>query len=85
MASSLLFINLECLIKTFITMMMMMKVYIYAILEDPGAVSRVERKGDTSFQGAPSPVVENFRRAFSSDPTNCPWVSEDGPTLMKCK
>ena len=21
---------------------------------------------------------ENFRRAFSLDPTDCPWVSEDG-------
>ena len=27
--------------------------------------------------GAVSPVLENFRPAFSPDPTNCPWVSED--------
>ena len=24
------------------------------------------------------PLLENFRRSFSPDPTNCPWVSEDG-------
>ena len=24
-----------------------------------------------------SPVLENFRSAFSPDPTDCPWVSED--------
>ena len=23
------------------------------------------------------PVLENFRLAFSPDPTDCPWVSED--------
>ena len=28
--------------------------------------------------GALSPVLENFRRALSPDPTDCPWVSEDG-------
>ena len=27
--------------------------------------------------GALSPVLENFRPAFSPDPSNCPWVSED--------
>ena len=25
-----------------------------------------------------SPVLENFRRALSPDPKDCPWVSEDG-------
>ena len=24
------------------------------------------------------PVIENSRPAFSPDPTDCPWVSEDG-------
>ena len=28
--------------------------------------------------GAFLPVLENFRHAFSPDPTDCPWVSEDG-------
>ena len=28
-----------------------------------------------------SPVHENFRPAFSPDPTNCPWVSEDAPKI----
>ena len=23
-------------------------------------------------------MLENFRRAFSPGPTDCPWVSEDG-------
>ena len=23
-------------------------------------------------------MIENFRRAFSPGPTDCPWVSEDG-------
>ena len=50
-----------------------------------GSQSGQEKRRDNSFQRAPSPVFENFRRAFSPDPTDCPWVSEDGPTLMKCK
>ena len=29
------------------------------------------------YPGAHSPVLENFRHAFSLDPTDCPWVSED--------
>ena len=24
------------------------------------------------------PILKNFRPAFSPDPTDCPWVSEDG-------
>ena len=28
--------------------------------------------------GALLPVIENSRPAFSPDPTDCPWVSEDG-------
>ena len=34
------------------------------------------------YPGALSPVLENFkfRPAFSPDPTDCPWVSEDGIT-----
>ena len=33
--------------------------------------------GESRYPGALSPVLENFRRAFSPDPTDCPWVSED--------
>ena len=29
------------------------------------------------YPGALSPVLENFRRAYSLDPTDCPRVSED--------
>ena len=47
------------------------------ILGDPGAVSRVGRKGATKVRTL-SLVLENFRLAFSPDPTDCPWVSEDG-------
>ena len=28
------------------------------------------------------PVLENFCPAFSPDPTDCPWVSEDGTQLI---
>ena len=34
--------------------------------------------GESQYPGALSPVLENFRPAFSPDQTNCPWVSEDG-------
>ena len=34
--------------------------------------------GKSRYPGALSPVLENFRRAYSLDPTDCPWVSEDG-------
>jgi len=37
------------------------------ILGDPGAVSRVARKGPFKY----------FRRTFSTDPTDCNWVFED--------
>ena len=68
------------------------------ILGDPGAVSRVGRKGGTKvfkygrkspwlptltklfpkIQGAISPVEkENFRPAFSPDPTDCPCNNDD--------
>ena len=33
--------------------------------------------GESRYPGALSPVLENFRRALSPDPTDCPWVSED--------
>ena len=33
--------------------------------------------GESRYPGGLPPVVENFRRAFSPDPTDCPWVSED--------
>ena len=35
--------------------------------------------GESRYPGAFPPVLENFRRAFSSGSTNRPWVSEDGP------
>ena len=34
--------------------------------------------GESRYPGALPPVLENFRRAFSPGPTDCPWVSEDG-------
>ena len=34
--------------------------------------------GESRYPGAFPPVLENFRRAFSPGPTDCPWVSEDG-------
>ena len=34
--------------------------------------------GKSRYPGALPPVLENFRSAFSPDPTDCPWVSEDG-------
>ena len=34
--------------------------------------------GESQYPGAFSPVLKNFGRAFSPDPTDCPWVSEDG-------
>ena len=37
-----------------------------------------KRFGESRYPGVLSPVLENFRRAFSPDPTDCPWVSEDG-------
>ena len=37
-----------------------------SILGDPGAVSRVDK------------MLENFHHEHFIDPTNCPWVSEDG-------
>ena len=47
----------------------------------PRRLSRVERKGATKVfkygRKTLSPVLENFGRAFSLDPTDCPWVSED--------
>ena len=33
--------------------------------------------GEGRYPGALSPVHENFRRALSSDPIDCPLVSED--------
>ena len=34
--------------------------------------------GESRYPGALPALLENFRRAFSPDPTDCPWVSEDG-------
>ena len=33
--------------------------------------------GESRYPGALPPVLENFRRAFSPRPTDCPWDSED--------
>ena len=33
--------------------------------------------GESRYPGALPPLLENFRRAFSPEPTDCPWVSED--------
>ena len=38
--------------------------------------SRGATKVSFQFKAFP-PVLENFRRAFSPDPTDCSWVSED--------
>ena len=51
------------------------------ILGDPGAVSRVDKmfvakvycKVETRLD-----LTVNFRHEHFIDPTNCPWVSEDG-------
>ena len=45
---------------------------------------------ESLYSGALSPVLETFHRAFSPDPTDCPWVSEDGTYpgpqyLIACK
>ena len=34
--------------------------------------------GESQYQGAFPPMLEKLRRAFSPDPTDCSWVSEDG-------
>ena len=34
--------------------------------------------GESRYPSALSPVLENFRPALSHDPTDCPWVSEEG-------
>ena len=33
--------------------------------------------GESRYPRSLPPVLENFRRAFSPGPTDCPWVSED--------
>ena len=38
--------------------------------------------GESRYPGALRLVLENFRRAFSPGPTDCPWVSEDGCTYV---
>ena len=35
---------------------------------------------ESRYQGALPSVLENFRRAFSAGPTDCPWVSENALT-----
>ena len=46
--------------------------------EAKGSQSGREKRRDESFQvRAKEPVLENFCRAFSPGPTDCPWASED--------
>ena len=40
--------------------------------------------GESRYPGALPPMLENFSRAFSPGPTDCPWVSEDAPILLHC-
>ena len=42
------------------------------------SLDRWKLSGESRYPGALPPMVENFRRAFSYGPTDCPWVSEDG-------
>ena len=42
--------------------------------------------GESRYPGTLPPLIENFRRAFSPEPTHCPWVSEDefiGPSIKR--
>ena len=41
--------------------------------------------GESRYPRALPPVLENFRRAFSPGPTDCPWVSEDDISLANKK
>ena len=41
--------------------------------------------GESRYPGARPPVLENFRRAFSSRPNDRPWVSEDAHSREKQK
>ena len=38
---------------------------------------------ESRYPGALSPVMKTFRAAFSPDPTDCPWVSEDGANAYR--
>ena len=53
----------------------------------PGAVSLTGRKGTENvfkhFRRAWK-LTENFCRAFSPGPTDCPWVSEDASRMTIC-
>ena len=48
------------------------------ILGDPGVVKAVGSGERARRKFSSTPVLENFRPAFSPDPTDRPWVSEDG-------
>ena len=41
------------------------------------SLDRLERSAESRYPGPLPPILENFRRAFSPDPTDCPWASED--------
>ena len=43
-----------------------------------GSGEKAGRKFSSTGERALSPVLENIRPALSPDPTDCPWVSEDG-------
>ena len=44
---------------------------------------KFEWSGESRYPGALAPVLENFRRAFFLDPTDCPWVSKDELRLIR--
>ena len=59
---------------------------LFALLNDDfeqifGQIVSIREKARRTFSStsgrALPPVLENFRRAFSPGPTDCPWVSED--------
>ena len=41
------------------------------------SLDRLERSGESRYPGPLPPILENFPRAFSPDPTDGPWASED--------
>ena len=40
--------------------------------------------GESRYPGALPPLLENFRRAFSPDPTDCPWHGSPSMWQPKC-
>ena len=55
---------------------------LFALLSDDfeqifGQIVSIKEKARRTFSNTLTPVLENFRRAFSPCPADCPWVSED--------